>query len=76
MDITSRFRFLVHVGTSFLQDLTCLHVSAENPAQNRGGGGGGGQKAAGPSSSAHSAFQPQRSNGVQVKTPLATEQLY
>lgn len=74
MDTASHPRFLVHVGTSELQDLTRLHVSTENPAQNRGGGGGGGQKAAGPSSSAHSAFQPQRPNGVQVKTPVATEQ--
>lgn len=74
MDTASLLGFLVHVGTSVLQDLTRLHVSAENPAQNRGGGGGRGQKAAGPTSSAHSAFQPQCSNGVQVKTPLATEQ--
>lgn len=42
--------------------LSRFHVSAENPAQNGGGRGGGSQKAAGPSSSAHSAFQPQRSD--------------
>lgn len=74
MDTASRLRFLVPVVTSVLTVLTRLHVSAENSAQNRGGGGGGGQKAARPSSSAHSAFQPQRSNRVQVQTSLATEQ--
>lgn len=69
----SQYRFLNSVACIIDVEATALRsgvvwLCPEDAAQSGGRGGGGGQKTTRPASPAHSAFQPQRSDWVQVNT--------